>query len=307
MKFCNIIGLSLGLAACTAPDLTTEIGEGRKLLAEIRTDTKPILEPLSKIEKTNADNRLILANKTVVELFGDCDTIAARDTPQVLSTCILNERSNPQSGAVNASATLQFLKILDAYFAGLERIATAGSVDDVKVQAQALVNAFGKPNDQRPAAFENLGNFVRGRETIIVQGAGFLLDQVRISQLRRAVRTADPILSQGFEIAAAYLESISPNLLKANEELHTAEKSVIDIRASGQPDLHRKAIENLRTKHAAFKAAEAKSPVIKILLLRNLHSALKDRLSNAGSIEEIVMLLEQIRVISDAAQQGNKS
>lgn len=306
MTFIKIVGLSICLGACTAPDLTTEIGEGRKLLAEIRASTKPLLEPLAATEKINADNRLILANKTVVELLGDCDTISARDTPQVVTDCTLNERSNPQSGAVNASATLEFLKILDAYLAGLERIATAKSIDDVKGQATALVNAFGKANDKRPAAFEKLGGFVRAREKIIVQGANFLLDQVRISHLRRVVRTADPILSQGFAIAAAYLETLPPDLLQANKELLDAEESMGNALIGGQPELHREAIETFRIKHAAFKATEAKSPLIKILLLRNLHSALKDRLSNAGSLEEIVTLLEQIRALSDAAQQGNE-
>lgn len=289
----------LVLAACAGPEVGPDLAAGRALLGAIATGTGPALERRAAAEFRAAEDALIAAGQPVVELQGECDPFSDPPAATLRSDCRLVSLVPPPT-ATDARATRDFLAMLDSYLAALEGLASAASVEAARRQADALVAAFGQPSASRPAAFEEIGQAVRARRALIVEGSGFVLDQVRIMALRRAVRAAAPTVAAGAPLAADYLDTLDPRLAEAVEAHLLARTELDAARGSGDARRYRAAVDALRARTDGLAAAQAASPAVQLRAFAVVHARLARSLRHPGSLARIVALIEQLRRLRDA-------
>jgi len=288
------------LAACAAPDVTQDIAASRALLTAIQRDTGPALTRTASAEFRAAEDELIRQDEPVVELLQGCDPYATLPIGAIVQACRLASTLPAPSG-VNARTTQDLLSVLDTYLEALTRLATATDVDAARKQASALVDAFGTPDPGRPEAFEALATEMRARRSLIVETTGFVLDQVRLAGLRRAIRRADPVIQAAIPDAAAYMASLDPALERADETRIRAIEAVETARIAGDHRAHRRAVDQLRTAQASFVAALERSPAARLRAFAHAHAQLERAAAHPGTLPRIVSLLEQLRALYDAA------
>ncbi|MGB1265763.1 MAG: hypothetical protein ACPG6L_08535 [Nereida ignava] len=295
--------LILSVAGCATSDLSTSLTETRTQLTTVTAQVKPSITPLAVAERARAQDRAIQEDRPVIGLSGDCDTVASRSTPQVLSTCSIVEFFDPADDPGSATEVLEFLDIMDVYLTSLEALAASQTPQEARAQAQAVIVAFGTADASRPAMFERLGATLRDRKDLIGEGTGFLVNQARITALRRVIKDADIVIAEAVPIVATHLSFLDEDLLAAQAELLDAQEAAVLIEGASDPAGYRLAVARLRTSHAAFLKAEAESPVIRLFLFRQAHARLLERATTGITPTEFVNLLEDLRALRDAAQQ----
>jgi len=295
--------LFLAIAGCATPDVSTPLSETRAQLMTVTQQVLPSITPLAAAERARAQDRAIEEDRPVVGLSGDCDTVASRATAQVLTTCNLVEFFDHRGDPGSATEVKEFLDIMDAYLTSLEALVASQTPQEARAQAQAIVIAFGTADSNRPAAFERLGASLRDRQDLIDEASGFLVNQARVSALRRVVREADGAIEEAVPIVAAHLSFLDEDLLTAQTELLDAQEAVLLLEGAGDPAGYRLAVARLRTSHAAFLQAEADSPVVRLFLFRQAHARLLERATVGVTPTEFVTLLEDLRTLRDAAEE----
>ena len=292
-----------GVAACATPDVSAELTAARAHLTSIKTELGPDLALRAKAEYDRVQEAAIVTDAAVIGLLGDCDTIASRETPEVFSECRIVEYFDPATDPQSATEIATFLALMDSYLTSVEALVASESPQLAKAQAEAIILAFGTADENRPAAFERLGNSLRKRQTTVTATTGFVIDQVRLSALRRVLHAADGEIGKAVLLVASHLEDADLPLITAQIALVDAREAVSAAQGTRNPVAYRTAVKNLRTRHAAFIKAEAASPVVRLFQFRQSHAALLARVTTGVTPTEMVVLLEQLRALRDATQE----
>lgn len=295
--------LLAGVAGCTTPDISTDVSAARAQLTSITTALGPDLDVRAKAEHDRAQEAAIVADGAVIGLLGDCDTTQARESAAVLSECHIVEYFDPVTDPQSATEVSTFLALMDSYLTSIEALVGSDNPQQARAQAEAIILAFGTADANRPAAFERLGNSLRKRQTTITATTGFVMDQVRLTALRRVLRAADDAIGKAVPLVAAHLEDADLPLIEAQIALVDAQEAVNEAQGTRNPLAYRKAVKDLRAAHAAFVTAEAASPVVRLFQFRQSHAAMLARATTGVTPTEMVVLLEQLRALRDATQQ----
>ncbi|EBA01969.1 hypothetical protein RB2150_08769 [Rhodobacterales bacterium HTCC2150] len=288
----------LALAACTNPDISKELELTNTHFNALKEGIETEITASAKEEHRRIETQTILAKEPVIGVAGDCDTIAARDEPKVLSDCRIVESFDAADDPGGATEVQTFLVIMDNYLAALGSLVNSKSSTEVQEQTNAIVAAFGSADANRPAAFEKLGQFARDRKQSFAKGSAFLVYQIRLSALRRALKSAAPLINKTVPLVASHLESFDKPLLAAQTELHDAQDDVNNALGTGNVKVSRAASDRLRKAVKAFKTAEAASPVIQLLLFKQAHLRLVEKATNGGSASDIIDLLEELKTLN---------
>lgn len=293
----------LAVSACTTPDVATTLSQARTEFTAFSEGIDPQIARNAAAERTRQEQRAIAADKAVISFVGDCDTFAEDAGVQVLSTCEIVEHFDPLDDAGDASEVMDFLAIMDGYLASLEALVASNSASEAQTQANAIVAAFGMPDAARPAAFERLGASLRDRQTLISTSTRFIVNQVRINALRRAMADADAVLEVAIPLVVAELDPFETERYAAQARFDTAQLAIVDVEGQGNPAAYAAAITEARAAHAAFKQAEANSPVIKLLQFRQTHARLLAMTRPGADATEFVEYLEELRALYDAVNE----
>jgi hypothetical protein len=292
------------VAACAVPDIGLSVDEAAALLAETNNSVRPVLDPIMAQELATSEEVTMRRGGTILGLEGTCHYDDARKAGLAVTDCALVEYVRPDKGPVNATSVGDALDAMSGYFAGLAAIASSESSDEVAARAGALIEAvaaFGAEGN--PASLRRLGAAAAERRDLATRGAGFLAVQYRVAAVRKVVRRADPVFDRIVPIAAAYLDTLPGGLPAAQARLEEAEEELA-IAPNVSVAAHRTAAIELRAAFAAYKQAEAASPATRLYLLRRLHAGLLQSLSGPRSPEELLTVLEEIKVINDLAREG---
>lgn len=303
MKQALLFVCSLAMTGCTTPDVSTELAQARAEFSTFSSGIESQVLRDAAAERDRQQQRAIAADRAVIGFVGDCDTTVARLEVAVLSACNLVEYFDPRDDAGSASELADFRIIMDGYLTSLEALAASETATQAQAQAEAIVAAFGMPDPVRPAAFERLGASVRESQTLITTSTRFLVNQLRIGALRRAMREADEILDREIEVIVAHLEPYDTDLVAAQESLLIARQKLLDAEGRGNPVAYAEAVEGARAAHAAFQQAEAKSPIINLLRFRQTHARLLARTRPGADASELVEYLEELRALFNSANK----
>lgn len=303
MKRTIPIACLLAISACTTPNVTPTLTQARTEFTAFSSGIKAKITRDAAAERARQEQRTLAADGAVIGFVGDCDTTVARLETVVLSKCNLVEYFDPRDDAGSASEVQDFLTIMDGYLASLEALAASETAAQAQTQADAIVAAFGMPSAARPAAFERLGASLRARQTLIRAATGFFVNQARLGALRRAMRDADDVLEDGIPVIAAHLEPYDTDLILTQANFAAARQTLLDAEGQGDPVRYAAAVRGARTAHAAFKQAEAKSPIIKLLQFRQTHARLLALTQPGANTSEFVEYLEELRALYDAVKE----
>lgn len=303
MKYTALLLCMSTMTACTTPDVSTTLAQARTEFSAFSSGIEAQILRDAAAERGRQEQRAIAADGAVIGFIGDCDTTVARLEAPVLSACNLVEYFDPRDDAGSASELVDFQVIMDGYLTSLEALAASETAEQAQAQAEAIVAAFGMPEAVRPAAFERLGASVRERQTLITTSTRFLVNQVRIGALRRAMREADDVLDGEIEVIVAHLEPYDTDLIAAQERLTIARQKLLDAEGRGSPEAYAGAVEGARAAHATFRQAEAKSPIITLLRFRRTHARLLARTQPGADASEFVEYLEELRGLFDAVNE----
>ena len=303
MKHAVLLICVLPMTACTTPDVSTTLARARTEFSAFSSGIEAQVLRDAAAERGRQEQQAIAADRAVIGFVGDCDTTVARLEAPVLSDCNLVEYFDPRDDAGSASELVDFQIIMDGYLTSLEALAASETAAQAQAQAEAIVAAFGMPEAVRPAAFERLGASARERKTLITTSTRFLVNQLRIGALRRAMREADEVLDGGFEVIVAHLEPYDTDLISAQERLTSARQKLLDAEGQGNPVAYAEAVEGARAAHAAFQQAEANSPIINLLRFRQTHARLLARTQPGADASEFVGYLEELRALFDSVNE----
>lgn len=303
MKRAISITCLLTMAACTTPDVTPTLAQARTEFIVFSSGIEAQIARDAAAERAREEQRALAADGAVIGFVGDCDTTVARLETVVLSKCNLVEYFDPRDDTGSASEVQDFLTIMDGYLTSLEALAASETPTQAQTQADAIVAAFEMPNAARPAAFERLGASLRARQTLIHTATGFFVNQARVGALRRAMQDADDVLEDGIPVIAAHLEPYDTDLILAQVSFTAARQTLLDAEGQSDPVRYAAAIRGARTAHAAFKQAEANSPIIKLFQFRQTHARLLALTQPGADTPEFVEYLEELRALYDAVKE----
>ncbi len=304
MKKLIIIGFLSIQTACTTPDISKELTAANTLATETGKALQKRLAPISKAELRTAEEALIQNGNTVLSIEGTCDISAARGAGLAQTDCTLLNWAKPGAGPVNATATLEAMDVVQAYFTALKDLSETSAPADIALKTDALFGALAQTGSDQSKSLQRLAAEAAKNKPVVVKVVGFAAEQYRTSQLRRVVRKADPLIHDLTRTASAYLDSdIDPLLVKAQKTLTDAREELLNAQESGDAVRYRNAIAALRTAFVNFKTAEAKSSAAGLLTLRQLHKNLLTRLNGEGSPAEIQATLNSLLEIIELAQK----
>jgi hypothetical protein len=286
------------LSGCTVPDVTPEVAASVDLLAATDGKLRPSLKILAAQELRQSEDALLASGDTVYET-SNCDE---SDEFGLMTDCQLDFLGNLDEGPVNATQALTALNDIEAYFATLLILASDDDSNAVRAQAQELAKALDEVGEGKSEALATLAKDVGKRGDTFVAASGFLADQNRIAALRSVVRRADPIIASQTEIIAAYLD-LDGELAAAHSVLVEAEAEVVEAQAAKDTRRYRKAIEDLKAVHRAYRRAQEAAPSYAMKLLRDSHAQLLARLSSGGSPEDILKTLTEIETVIKLAKE----
>jgi hypothetical protein len=300
-----LAGALLLTAACTRPDVTAEIAAADTLLTQIDTDLRPALTVAAAAELRAAEMALMMSNQQVVSLEGPCDLGLMEVEVVARLDCRLETAANLPA-TPNATTTLEILTTLRGYLAGLNALATSKSPAAIQTNAAALTAALSEEGADRIAAFRSLAAVFENRDQALAETLGFVARQRQAAGLRRAIQTAHPLIEELVEGAVAYFRTASTEIDVRHNDLLIASDRVADARIIANPAENRRATDALRAAYAAYRSAEAASPIADLIAFRDLHGALRDRITGATSLDEILALVTELQTVLDAIEGGTQ-
>jgi len=299
MKHVLPLAFAAALSGCTTPDVSVTLTQTRaEFIALSENLDRQIIRDAAG-ERAREQDRAIVSGGSVIGFVGDCDTLAAQQEITVISDCVLVEYFDPRDDPGSATELKDFLTVIDGYLLSLERLAASQTADQAKQQTDEIVAAFGMPDEARPAAFERLGASLRTRQTSIGTSTRFFVNQARVRALRRAMADANALLEESSPIIVAHLSLYDSARVSAQAHFLTARQSMLDAESQGNPAALRSAVQEAREAFAAFKAAEANSPVVQFLQFRQTHARLLAMTQPGADASEFVEYFEELRALYD--------
>lgn len=299
-----VIGCLSVQTACTTPDVSKELAAANTLATQTGESLQERLAPIAKAELKAAEEALIRDGGTVIAIEGSCDIAAARGAGLARADCMLLNWADPGAGPVNATAALEAINVVQAYFAALKDLYETSAPSDIATRTDALLAALAQAGSGQSMTLQRLAAEAAEHKPVLVKTVGFAAEQYRTSQLRRVVRKADPLLHDLTRTASAYLDTdLDPTLAKAQTALADAREKMLDAQFSGDAARYRQAIADLRTAFDNFKTAEANASAAGLLTLRQLHASLLARLTGGGSPAEIQATLNTLFDIIELAKK----
>ena len=287
--------------ACTQPDVSAEITAASTLLEEVDTRLRPSLEAVAASELATAEAALMQAEQQVISLEGPCDLAALEELMEARLDCrLVNNAVLPDTAS--ATTTLEAITVMRSYLAALKALATSESPAAVQANAEALSAALSKNGAERVAVFRSLATVFEGRDQALAEPLGFLARQRQAAGLRRAVREADSVVAELTAAAVAYYRLEDVEIARRYEELLLAADHADDSGVLADPAANRRATDVLRSAYAAYRAAEAASPVSDFIAFRRLHKALHDRLLGLATPEEALALVTELQTVLTAIE-----
>ena len=220
----------------------------------------------------------------------------------IMADCRLVSAVDFSGGVVSASNSLQALNAIDGYFKSLLALASSKSSDDVRQQATNLAAALKEASAAKYAPLAELAIRAPGTADQAVAVTGFLASQMRVAQLRRVVRQADPEI-EGLLLGVAAFLDLQSGLSAAHEKLIAAQTEMEFAQTSGDPARYRRALDQLEARHAAFTKEQNASAGNSLRLLRKLHGELLKRLNSPGEPSEILAVVTEIRAVVDVIRK----
>lgn len=291
------------VTGCTRPDVSLEIAAAHALLAELSESTRPTLTAAAELELHAAETELMRAGLEALSLEGECDLEATETAGAAEIDCRLVSNATLPDTAT-AHTTLAAISALRGYIASLSVLANSDSPEAVETNAATLAAALNEDGAERIAAFRALSERFEGREQTLAVPLGFLARQRQAEGIRRVVRDADPVVHELVSAAVAYFRNTDVEIAPRFDALLQAADRAADPNTLADMSRNRTATADLRAAHAAFRAAEAASPVTDLLAFRDLHMALYARLSRRPNAEEILDLVTELQEVLAAIEGG---
>ncbi len=284
----------LALAACTTPDVTSQIKAASDLATTSTAKFRPTLQAQANKDVRKAEKTLIDQRQTVYELH-DCDKT---DAFGIMPNCRIVSTVDISGKPASASNALVAFDAVEGYFTSLLALASSQSSDAVRQEATALAAALKEAEKAKYAPLAKLASRGAKNADQAVAVTGFLASQVRVATLRRIVRQADPEIEKILQTVAANLD-LKSDLGARHAAFILARGTVEETQLAGNPEKYRQALDTLRVRHDAFVKAQNSSAGNSFRLLRKLHGDLLKRLNAPGDTSEILATVTEIRSVVD--------
>ncbi|MEO1455071.1 MAG: hypothetical protein AAFV31_14750 [Pseudomonadota bacterium] len=295
----SLVACCAALGGCTTPDVTDDIAAALTLTTTLQEPLQKQLGPQAEADLRAAEQVLINKDKLVLEIV-ECGPDDGVDAYGLLIDCRLLNAADPTAGAVNAYSVIQFVSLLEGYFAALSALATTTSTDAIQAQTTALLAALEETGAGRNGALGRLGAAAARNKEAAPLVAGALANQFRINALRRVVTRADPIIAEGGAIAAAFFDTEQSPMRLRQLEMFEAWQRADAASRRGDKGAHRAALDDLKVAHAAFLAADKSSPATAFRTLVRHHAVLLDRLTGTPRTDDVLQSLTQIDAVLTA-------
>ncbi|WP_147114698.1 hypothetical protein [Tateyamaria sp. syn59] len=290
---------SAALAGCTTPDVTSNIETAQTLTRELQKPLQASLAQRAAADRQAAEEALIARNKAVLDLSG-CDPLDDIDPDAQMPDCRLISFADPTLGDVNAYSVLEFVDLLDGYFAALANLATSTTADSIQTQSAALLAALETTGQGRSDALGKLADFGARNKGTVPALSGFAANQYRTTALRRVVAKAHPVIVEGVTFASVYFDGEDSSMRKAQDRLLLAWQQADDAVRNKDPIAHRAAVKAMKSAHTEFRNEQGKSPATALKALARHHALLLDHLNGTRNSAEVLQTLSQIDEILTA-------
>lgn len=287
------------LTGCAVPDLSSDITQTRTMLANTLRDVKPELDKDAAEDLRKAELVAAMAGRKILLLPGTCVARISGGPEYDVSDCTLRAVATPLDGPANATQLRAAFVSIARYFGALEALAVSRTADEVKTNATGLLSALGTlkstGNSERLAKFTALA---KRDEPALSAIAEFAVEQQRIVALRRIMIAADPVLEEIVMAAQDVLTELGDTSLAQRTDVLDAVEAYDKAHLSGSANRQLAAAKVLRARIKAMHVSEAKSPIRRLFIARQMHGAMLGRLLNAPDLDQLLTLSTQIADIN---------
>ena len=300
-----LTALPLLLAACSAPDLSGEVGAFAAAEQAVGAPLKTKLDGNLAAARSSQIAELIRQGHSVYALGDQCQAIGAGFA--IGQACVPEDAFSPNEETARLMVAEQLLASLEGYIDAVTLLAGSKAPEQIAAQIPVLtgdVNKF--------AAATNDPNLVNAGATIgkfssaLSIVAKMATEAARSATLRRVVREGDPAVAAAVDSLISVLEREGDTkVLELYQATTTAESEMETARNGGDPARYRAAVTQFEATSQAFSHESQTSLAGQLAGVRAAHSALAKRLAAGASLADVLAFtneLAQLRAAIDAAK-----
>jgi len=298
------IVLMTGLAlptACGMPDISTEMAAFN---GAVDAAAKPLFAQLDD-EKTAAVARAragaIQRGETVWGAPTPCLELVVGRVEATLAACTLQRRFDVPLERGTPHYSAEALETLRAYAAVLTELATSTAPAEIGASFATFLTAInGVAAAARRSEAVDVAPIPVERIKPLSGIAGRLAEAARYRAIRRLVNQADkPLEGVIRELIAQQRDN--DGLRTEYEGLENAYVAMEKLKGTPGSAAYAEAVETYETEMAAFRARARSSHTARLILVLKAQRLLRLRVNQAGDLEDLVALLEDLKALSDPA------
>lgn len=284
-----ILPACIGLAACAAPDLTSELEAFSKGAKAANTDLVAYAAPRAAAEQTRARQARLKQGRSPIKV--NCQVA----TP--LDECVIEETSAPPVDDRLWTNTLKFSVALAGYLDAFENLANADTPTQIGARTTALFQTLASFSDIPTASGARL---VTGRASALASPLGALAQQAagarKYRALRHAAEPVDTALNRAFQ--ALNTEGVFPASDRAFKTLAAAARALEANKTPTAAD-----VRDVERKREAYLAAVRATPLEQVRLMRVAHAQLLSALKRNATPKEVLDLITKLKDLNSALKE----
>jgi len=296
------------LAACSAPDVSQELGLAAKAVENANTAIQNELSAQAPADAARKQSEAA-AQGYYWTISPECGALAALDLGVLPGACRIDRDITNQPLSISQSdAATRKMAALTAYFAGLDALASARSDGEINAGVAAVNKALqGLDAASNGGEVSFVGATLAQVQPQIDRAVSAAVRQRRARARFEVVTQADPLVSDLVKDIIAHLQAlgVDPRYDVLAERMMRANADATTAWAGEDPDLIAAAYARLERARDAFVAHAETSIYTKLAAIAGTHGGLSARLATDPPPEDLQDYIQSLRALAPDIGRGD--
>lgn len=297
MPFRAVIAITSAglLAGCTIPDVSGELTTMDKAVADTARDYRAALQIDAGSGQRSLINAAVANRSVVMDLTDGCQARAAR-VQGIAQNCDIDAGGLPDLTLSLGRADQQW-RMISGYVQALTELASARSDAEVSKASGKLTGALSRMSQTvSGGSVSPLLVKLADNKAGVDKAISLAVRQYQFRELRKAINKGHaPLARILLNLRDVAKANGAQSRQQAFLKLQDAADHADELRQTGSDAQYRAALRDLYQARDAFHAYERTGLIPRLERLVRVHGALRDRVNQRATPQEIAALLEDLR------------
>lgn len=302
-----MIGSTVILTACVAPDISAEIENSQKALLAVEKPVGDFLNAGEARALAQQVDELIRAGEFVYVPSEACYLTGNNEFTD--APCTVDEAFSPNSEVVRFRLAQAILAEMKAYLDALAELASSDAPEKIAGNTKQLfADLDNLSKTSQKALPSDVNARIQLRKTSAPLVLQFAADQARRIGIRRAVRQGDDAVELAVLTMIAFLREsdLAPHA-GGLAEIDAAFERVEIAREANDPAAYEAALIEMRRTIDRTETGRKKSPEGQLITIRLAHRALAEKLFNSTSLNTVRDAVKTVADIQEAIRKEDEA